>query len=596
VAAVALTIGCADTSWEAAHGANTVASYHRFLRDNPESPKTVRAHEEIAYLRLANNPTLQAHSEFEANWPESEHRAELHTLMEDLYFERARRDNTAEAYHAFLTRYPEGAQTQRARGNLRYVSSLGPNPSADALRAFIEQHPESDFVPDAESTLQLLQLRHATAIEHLWVRVDVAANVESPNRVRRGFASVVAEAYRKLGVQVSMLDPGAEPPTGTEAWMLIDYQEAPAQGTFGGRTLIAQCRVRLFHRDAERPVWDRKFEAPAEHRSEKSQKQDRTIFGNARYRFWESFFVPVSTWATSLARVAHRDYAQRVVGIDVRGDRAAVLFKSGSVEYLDVSSPLDPKVLGQYRRQPDLSEWLGVRVLPDDRVVIYGHDGIEVVKMARVRATKLVERESSDVGSIRDAALYDDGTLLMVGNKGAWAIRLETPELQPHRLIQRDYVGIAVRGPYVYLLGRDHLDWGTAKQVARKLTGGQLRLGSLEAEKVRLMNDSLYVFGRKAIVEFSLQQPQKPVPVAKIDPENLGRVSDLVADGSHIYLVGDRGLQVADHSGEWIADRIQVQADRSAAARGRFLYLAGGSDLEILDMSPYREAAAAPER
>jgi hypothetical protein len=505
--------------------------------------------------------------------------------------------NSPDAYHAFLARYPNDVLSARARGNLVYVDRLSASPTPSQLQEFLDNHPESDFVADAARTLDLMQLRHTTAIDRLWVQVDVAADIPAGERIRRGFASVVSDAYRELGVEVNLLEPGTDAPQGAEAWMQIDYQEAPAPGTFGGRTMISQCRVRLYHRDLDEPVWDRSFEAPAEHRGKRAQGRDPTVFGNARYRFWEEFFVPLSTWATSLSRVAHRDYPDRVVDVDVRSGRAAILFSNGGVEYLDVSSPQEPLVLGRYRRQHDLSKWQGVRVLSDDRVIVFGQDGLEIVEMSRAKTTRLAARESSDVGSIHDAAVYDDSTLLMVGNKGAWAVRLETPELTPHRLVQRNYVGIVVRNPYIYLVGTDWIDTATAKQLVRKLTGPSRSLGSnFRARKVRLTSDGLFVFGEKEIAQLGLEHPDRPTPIAKLDPEKLGRVSDIVADGRHLYLVGDRGLQVADPKGEWIADRIQISAARSVVSRGRFLYLAGGNSFEILDLSPYREVAASPAK
>jgi hypothetical protein len=596
-AVVALSLGCAGTSWEGARSEDTVAGYHRFLRDNPQSSHVEDAEERIAYLRLIKRSTIPAFEEFEANHPESALLDELRQRLEQIYFERAREINSPEAYRAFLERYPSGMLTARARGNLVYVSRLNTFPSLSKLQEFIENHPESDFVPDATRTLDLMQLRHTTAIEQLWIQVDVAANVPAAERIRRGFASVVAESYGELGVGVHLLDPGMDIPRSAEAWMKVEYQEAPAPGTFGGRTLVSQCRIRLYHKDLPEPVWDRSFEAPAEHRGKRAQGRDPTVFGNARYRFWEEFFVPLSSWATSLSRVAHRDYPDRVVDVDVRGGRAAILFSNGGVEYLDVSSPQEPIVLGRYRRQHDLSKWQGVRVLPQDRVVVYGLDGLEIVEMKRAKTTRLAARDSSDIGSIRDAAIFDDSTLLLVGGKGAWGIRLETPELVPHRLVQRDYVGIEVDAPFVYLVGKDWIDTATAKQLVRKLTGPSRSLGSnFDAKKVRLTDDGLFVFGAKSIIQLGLENRDRPTPIAKLDREELGAVSDIVADGRYLYLIGERGLQVADPKGEWIADRIQISAARSAVSRGRFLYLAGGNSFEILDLSPYRDLPASPAK
>jgi hypothetical protein len=591
VGALALSLGCSGTSWEAARSADTVAAYHRFLRDNPESGHATEAEERIGYLRLVKHLSIVGFEEFEAKYPKSSLLEDLRWRVERLYFSRARDANSAAAYQAFLARYPEGELSARARGNLEYVARLSAHPTPAKLEAFLERHPDSDFTADSARTLELMRLFHSSAIDHLWVDVEVAANLPAPERIRRGFASLVAEAYRALGIEVSLLEPGADVPHTAEAWMKVEYHEAAAQGVFGG-TMVSQCRVRLYHRDTPEPVWDRSFEAPAEHRGRRTRGRDPTIFGNARYTFWERFFVPLSTWATSLTRVTYREYTDTVVNVDVRGDRAAVLFSNGGVEYLDVSRPSEPEVLGRYRRQNDLSKWDGVRVLPRDRVVVYGSDGVEIVEMKKVRTTRLAHREPSDVGSIKDAAVYDERTLLLVGNKGAWAIRLESPDLMPHRLVQRDYVGLAIRAPFIYLVGKDWIDVATAKQLVRKVTGPSRPLGNeFRARRLRLTDQALFVFGNDTIVQLSLEKADRPTPVAKIDPKELGGVEDLVADAGHLYLVGRRGLQVADRNGEWIADRIQIAASRSVVSRGRFLYLAGGNTFEILDVSPYRQVA-----
>lgn len=587
-------VGCADSSWEAARSADSLASYHRFLRVHPGSPSAARAKERIAYLSVVAHPTIEAYQAFEADHPSSDLLSDLKPLVEALYFENARDANSEQAYRNFLERFPNGSLTDRARGDLAYVEDFGVGASVEALRSFVARYPESDFVSDADHTLSLSNLRQKTAIRELAVRVHVAAGVKSPRRVRRGFASIVAKAYRKLGVSVELLEPGSELPNEAKAWMQIDYQEAPAEGTFGGHTMIVQCRVRLLHRDVDEPIWDRSFEAPAEHLAVLGTTKDPTIFGSSRYPFWDTFFVPVSTWATSLARVDQREYSEPVVAVDVRGDRAAVLLTSGGFEYLDVSSVVEPRLIGRYRRHNDLTHWTGVRVLPKDRVVLFGQGGIEVVTVSRTRVTRLAVRGASEIGSIRDASFYGDGTLLLAGSEGVWALRLNDSAWQPHRLIEADYVGVAVEGSEVYLLGSDHLDVATPAQLMQHITGTTVALGDhFAATRLRRSSGELYVFGARSIVRFDLQTPASPIPVLKVEAEDLGRVSDLVADAHHLYLIGERGLQILDRSGKFVKDRIQLQADRNAVPRGRFLFLAGGHQLQILDLSPYREGEVA---
>lgn len=582
-------IGCADTSWEAARSSDSLASYHRFLRAHPNSPEAARAQERMAYLRVKARPTIEAYEAFESEHPTSDLLEDLRGRVEPLYFARAREANSEHAYREFLERFPDGELSERARGDLAYISRLGAGAGIEALRSFVARYPASDFVADADHSLSLSSLHRETAIRSLAVRVRVAAGVTDPRRVRRGFASVVADAYRELGIGVKLLEPGAELPEEATAWMQIDYQEAPAEGTFGGRTMLVQCRVRLFHRELDEPIWDRSFEAPAEHREASGTSKDRTIFGNSRYAFWRKFFVPVSTWATSLAHVDRRAYPEPVVAIDVRGDRAAVLLTSGGFEYLDVSSAVEPRVIGRYRRHNDLTLWAGARVLPEDRVVLFGQGGIEIVRVSPNQVTRLAVRGASEIGAIRDASLYGDHTLLLAGSEGVWALRLNDSAWRPHRLVEADYLGVTVEGPQVYLLGSDRLDVATPAQLVQHLTGTSVALGEhFEATRLRASGGDLYVFGPRAIIRFDLRTPASPVPVQKVDLADLGRVSDLASDAFHLYVVGDRGLQVFDRSGTSVSDRIQIQANRSAVPRGRFLFLAGGHELEILDLSPYR--------
>jgi hypothetical protein len=180
-------------------------------------------------------------------------------------------------------------------------------PSVASLREFLREHPESDFSADAQRSLDLVAFKNETTVKHLGIRVEVAPNAAQPQRVRRGFVSVVARQYREHGIEVTLIPTGSEPTPDMQGWIRLDYDEAQASGTFGGATIVARCRVRLYNRASPKePIWDRTFEAPAEHIL-KTYGRDKTVFGNSRYPFWKQFFVPVSTWAsTEAARPAPR--------------------------------------------------------------------------------------------------------------------------------------------------------------------------------------------------------------------------------------------------------------------------------------------------
>ena len=595
VAAAVLVTGCADSSWEGARHKNTVGSYHQFLRDHPSSHHAIEARERLAFLRVVNGPTLEAFEEFQSVYPDSPLTLELRDVVEPLYFELARSSNAPQDYAAFLDRYPDGNLTAKARGNLIYVSNVRDSPTPVSLRQFVDAHPDSDFVNDAERTLALIELRRDTAIRTLGVRVDVAPNVTQASRVRRGFAAVVARNYREAGVDVKLIPAGEGPTEDMDAWMRVDYHEAPASGTFGGRTLLSHCRVRLYHRDLKEPVWDRKFDAPADHVLKGAYGRDKTVFGNSKYRFWERFFVPVSTWAVSKAVVKSMSWHEEVRDIHVLGDRAAVLLERGGVDVVDVSSPVAPEITHRYRRESDLTHWAGVRLLDDRTMLIYGNDGAELLRIGDLGVEKFEHWDVSEIGAILSVAAYDSRTVFLAGSEGLFAIRMNQKPLMPHRLLDREVIGVAAKHPYVYVVRKDQVEVATAKHLLRHLTGTKLKLGKFRAKRVRVLGNSIYLFGSKHIVEVGLAaDPANPKVVALLKAEDLGPVSDLAADDGHLYLLGGRGLQVAAPKGKWISDSIQVGANRAIQMKGRFALLVGGKTLEVVDLAPYRTVAAAP--
>ncbi len=585
----ATTLGCADASWEGTQRANTVAAYTRFLRDNPDSPQAHAAEERVAFLRVMSHQTIEAYEQFVQTYPHSSLTPELAAAMEPLFFERARATNTGDAYQQFLANYPNGQLAGRVKGDLAYVEMSTLEPSVASLREFLREHPDSDFSADAQRSLDLVAFKSETTVKHLGIRVEVAPNAAQPQRVRRGFVSVVARHYRDHGIDVTLIPTGSEPTPDMQGWIRLDYDEAQASGTFGGATILARCRVRLYNNAApNEPIWDRTFEAPAEHILKGSYGRDKTVFGNSRYPFWKQFFVPVSTWASTEARIQRLDYLEDVRAIDMRGDHVAVLFARGGFDLLDVSSPLDPRVIDRYRRDDDLSSWNGVKIVDDSRILIYGPDGAELVKRTSEKPISLGKWEVPEVGTVLAADAYDD-TVLIAGNKGVFAIRTSSERMVPHRLLEGMYVGVDVQKPYIYLVQSTRVEVTSPKHLLRHLSGSPVTLSDgFTAKSSRIAGGSLIVFGKDDAVELSLAMPARPRMVGHLDAEKVGRLVDLVADGDRTYLLGDRGLQIAGLGGRNISDTVQVHGSQSIARRGRYVFVAGDRTLEILDVGPYQ--------
>jgi len=92
-----LVVACADSSWEAVRNKNTVAAYHQFLRDKPDSEHATAARERLEYLRVSTHPTMGAYHGFRQNYPGSPLIAELKSQLEPLFFDVERSANTPEA-------------------------------------------------------------------------------------------------------------------------------------------------------------------------------------------------------------------------------------------------------------------------------------------------------------------------------------------------------------------------------------------------------------------------------------------------------------------------------------------------------------------
>jgi hypothetical protein len=461
-------------------------------------------------------------------------------------------------------------------------------PTPESLESFLREHPESDFAGEAKQSLELVELRRNTRINRMGVRVEIAPNVGAPQRVQRGFAAMVARKYSELGITVEQIPRGGTPSPELDAWVRIDYEEAQASGIFGTSTLLARCRMRVYHRDrGDDPIWDKTFEAPAEHVLENASSRDKTVFGNAKYPFWEEFFVPISTWATSAAHANRMDYFDEVASIDVQGDRAAVLFKRGGYDILDVSSPGEPNTIDRYRREQDLSRWSGISIASDDLVIIYGPDGAEIIERSNFKPKVVGRWELPEIGAIRKVDIYEK-TALLAGSRGVYAIRLEQRPLKPHRMLEGDFVGVEVARPYIYLIRPNRVEVTAPKHLLRHLTGSRVGLGkNFGATRARRVGRSLYVFGKHETVQLDLDNPGRPFIASRFDEEKLGRISDLSGAAGYLYTVGERGLQISEPSGQRVADSIQVRGGAEMLRRGHWLFLVGERQLEVVNLGPY---------
>jgi hypothetical protein len=598
LAALASSLACADAAWLSVRERDSERDYNQYLRSNPDSPHAEEARQRLDYLRVRSTKKTAAFEAFAAKYPQSPWLEDLRTDMEPVYFSAARSANTPEAYRAFMASYPAGTLTARAAGNLVYVEQIRGSDSPEQMQAFLQRHPESDFAIEARQSLDLLELRRTTRIRRMGVRVEVAPNVAQPQRVERGFAAMVARRYAELGIPVEFIPRAGGPTPEMDAWMRVDYEESQATGVLGGATQVSRCRMRVYHSSVEEPIWDRTFEAPAEHVLDDSRGRDKTIFGNSRYAFWEKFFIPVSTWKTAATHVHRVDYLEDVASIDVRGDRAAVMFTRGGFDLIDVSTPAHPVTLERYRREQDLSRWSGVKIVSDQMVLLYGPDGAEFVDHSGIKPKVVGRWELPEIGVVRAAGVYEQ-TALFAGNRGVYAVRLTQRPLKPHRLLEGDYVGLEVgeiqgeEEAAIYLVAPSRVEVTVPQHLLRHMIRSRVALGTnFGAARARRVGNSLYVFGKNETLELGLEQPLRPQPRARIDGSVLGAVNDLTGLAGKLYALGERGLQVAGAKGDVVNDAIQVGADVAMTRKDHYVFLVGQRALEVVDIGPFAMEAA----
>jgi hypothetical protein len=592
---------CGGISWNAARKEDSIASYHRFLRDHPDSRHAPQATERLEYLRVGQHPSVAAFRKFEERFPSSPLLPDLQATVEPHFFKEAREENTAEAYQRFLEMYPDSSFSPRAEGNQVYLQRVQRDPSPARLSEFANAYPESDFAPLARRTQELLELRDGAAIRRLAVRVRVGRTVERRERVRQGFGSVVRAAYAEHAVHAFLLRESDPVPADADGWMQIDYDEVPAEGTFGARTILCHCRVRLFHRDVTETVWDRTFEAVADHLDQGGQREDPTVFGSRGYRFWGEFFVPVSTWPTSRARIYRHEFSDPVRAVDVLGDRAAVLLQDGSLEYLDLSNPLEPAVLARYRHQRDLTRWEGVVLLREHRAVTYGPDGAELVDLSKVNTRAQARWERLHVGQVKGGALSGE-TVLLAGDQGLYAVRAMRNPPTLHRLTDEPLVGVTVRDLHVVMVSdvgvttagvHDLVKWAVAGSGASAPAESRVRFPTdFGAKRAQDSGDSLFVFGKVGVLEVSTEDPKHLSLVSHLTRDKDDVIRDVAPLNGRLFVLGQRGLEVTDRKGQSVSDLIQVDADQRVVTADRFLVLTGGPLLEIVDTGAYRSGAA----
>lgn len=588
---LALTLaGCATQSWDKVRAQDETHVYRRFLAEHPTSSHAAEAKERLAVLQLERDPTSEALARFRTEHPDSQATGDLSRRLEVRAFEAARSEATLAAYDRFLATFPSGASAARATGNATYLRAGGFAGRPDALAAFVQQHPTSDYSIEAQRTIAGVDARRSDRWGAVALRIEIAPGVGEADRLRNLLAERAREAYAAAGI--SLVD-GSAPATLT---IRHDERAASSNDQDGRLTksgVVAETTVSLQRKGDAEPIWSEAF-------SLRIPDSDRrtggsSLFSRSAAPYWERFFVPVASWPTQTARRSEWSAGGGLAGVSADVGRAIALSPNGSFRELDLSDPTAPRVVAVYKRPTGIASFSRVRRM-GNRVVLFGEDGLEVVarKGGAYRLAFALDRGTA--GAVVDVEEVD-GKLLVVGTRGLLRMPLDGGPVE--RLFERPLRGMARSGDTLLILDDKWLYTGSAHdpQAAGFVRAAELGRG-LEPRGLRFGDGIAVVLGARGIACFDVSGGRTARALERPKPNLIGSVTDAVVQNGVVFVIGDRGLQVLDPARGRIVDAVDVKGRAALDAAGGYVVAIGGSHLEVVDVAPWiaRAAPAAPAR
>ena len=581
---------CAGQNWEQVREQDTPAVYRRFLAEHSRSPHAAEANERIAVLQLERDPTAEALERFQREHPESQATADLTRRVETRLFDAARAEATPAAYDRFLASFPADEFAARARGNAEYLRAGGFAGRPDALAAFVQQNPTSDYTAEAQRTLAALDARTSARLGAVALRIEIAAGVGGADRLRKLFAERAREAYAAAGIP--LVDGAAT------ASLTIRHDERVASandqdGRLAKSGAVAETSVSLQRNGDAEPIWTEQFSVripDADRRAGVSALLARSAAG-----FWERFFVPIASWPTQLARRTAWSAGSGLAGVAAGVGRAIALSPDGSFRELDLSDPTAPRVIAHYKRPAGISRFSGV-YRAGNRVVLFGEDGLEVVARAGAGYRRVFALDRGAVGAVV-AVEEVDGQLLAAGTRGLLRTPLDGGPVE--RLLDRPLRGIARSGDTLLVLDDQWLYSGSARDPRPSGFSKAAELGrGLAPRGVRLGAGVAVVFGASGVACFDVSGGGPARALARPKASTLGNVTDVSVVGGTVFVIGERGLQVLDPQLGRIVDAVDVKGRVALDAAGGHVVAIGNDRLEVVVVTPWiaRSVPAAPAR
>jgi len=584
-------LGCAAGAWELVLAEDTPAAYHHYLREHPKSKYRAEAQERLEYHGLLRGPTLSGFDRFSADHPGSPLIEKLRPVVEEQAFAAARAVGTPEAYRDFMAHFPGGSFSERASGNAAYAEARGFDGDLEHLERFAAHHPQSDFAREARRSAESVAIREGSRFDDVELLVDVSPETPDRQRLEEIFTERAVKAYRNAGIRLTATDPGlasAEPGESPAARLTIRHSEelessSVSEGRMTRPGVFARVEVVLELVPGGAVIWQREFSlrVPA-----RDSIPDTSILlaSKPAELFWSEFFVPVATWNSRASTRQPIELPKKVVAVDSARDRVVVLFEDGGFQLLELADPLAPMLLAEYTRPEKFESYEGVRIRGDE-VLLYGQDGLQIIRLTAEGMKSVASYERGDVGSIVGVEPVGDD-LLVAGSRGL--SRVPADGTPPQRIMRRAVRGLAAVGDTLVFTDGDTIYMSTLELLNERRVLAQLRTGREFAPgRVRALGDKVAVIGQGGVLLFDLSNPKRPRQLARLRYELTGRVEDVSLVGGRIALLGSRGIQLLDQHAQRVVESVDVKPRLRVIRMNRHLVVVGGRELQVVDATPF---------
>lgn len=599
VSALLALTGCVGAAWNRAIEEDTPAAYYRFMRDHGDSQYVEEARERLDFHKLKRHPTLAGFDTFRRKYPDSALIAELHPSLEKPAFEAARAQGTSAAYREFLDGFAGGSLAERAEGNAVYVESLGFGGNSAELASFAKRHPKSDFAAEAERTAKAVAARRAGRIDRVGLVLDIAASTPERKRVRKALVDRIKELMDRVEVQLVEMPAKISPndvsryPTArlevTHRERAVDRQVR--SGELARPAMLGETRIVLREREGGEIISSRTFKIRV---ADKAYVEGTSVlFSTESRRYWNELFVPVARWRNDRAIRPPIPLSRPIVDVDGVGDRTVVLYEDGGFELLGLADPTRPIRLAEYRRGEEYKKWTGVRVL-GDRVVIYGEEGLEIVRFTNLGPVAEKTWTRGQIGRVLSLTPLGD-KLVLVGAKGMQVLDPATGKIE--RVMRRVLLSVDVAGETLVFVDGESIYLSNLDLLAKNRVIAQMKIGKIFGpNNVHVLDRTAIVTGPGGVLIIDLRDPKKPKAIAKLSTLDVGDIVDATRLRGRVFLVGKRGLQVLNRSLSRVEETIDVGERNRVTVMGRHLVTADRSGLQIVDATPWAGAGTPAAR